>query len=67
MYLHAPYFWGGRSPMGIDCSGLTQMAYRLNGFSIPRDASQQVELGTTLSFIEEAEPVIWLFLMMLKE
>jgi len=56
MYLHAPYLWGGRTPMGVDCSGFTQMAYRLNGISILRDASQQVELGTTLSFIEEAEP-----------
>lgn len=56
MYLHAPYLWGGRSSMGIDCSGFTQMAYRLNGKSIPRDASQQIKLGTTLSFIEEAEP-----------
>jgi cell wall-associated NlpC family hydrolase len=42
--------------MGIDCSGLTQMAYRLNGRAIPRDASQQIKLGSTLSFIEEAEP-----------
>ena len=56
MYLHAPYLWGGRTPLGVDCSGLTQMSYRLNGIFIPRDASQQVKLGTTLSFIEEAEP-----------
>lgn len=56
MYLNAPYLWGGRSPLGIDCSGLTQMVYRLNGIALPRDASQQIEYGDTLSFIEEAEP-----------
>jgi hypothetical protein len=56
LYLNAPYLWGGKSPLGIDCSGLTQMIYRINGHSIPRDASQQVGLGQTLSFIEESEP-----------
>ena len=46
---------GCRTPFGIDCSGFTQMIYRLYGKEIPRDAYQQAEIGTTLSFIEESE------------
>ncbi len=37
-YLTAPYRWGGKSPLGIDCSGLCSMAYMLNGIYIYRDA-----------------------------
>ncbi len=55
LYLNTPYLWGGRTPFGIDCSGFTQMIYRLNGKEIPRDANQQSEIGTTLSFIEESK------------
>lgn len=55
MYLNSPYLWGGRSPFGIDCSGFTQVVYKLNGCQLPRDASQQAEIGQTLSFIEESE------------
>lgn len=55
LFLNAPYLWGGRNPFGIDCSGLTQLVYKLNGYKLPRDASQQVELGYPLSFVEEAE------------
>lgn len=56
MYLNAPYLWGGKTPFGIDCSGFTQMVYKLNGYSLLRDASQQAVQGEALSFIEESEP-----------
>lgn len=55
LFLNAPYLWGGRSPFGIDCSGFVQLVYKLNGYKLPRDASQQVEHGVALSFVEEAE------------
>jgi len=55
-YLNAPYLWGGKTPFGIDCSGFTQMVYKLNGYALLRDASQQATQGEPLSFIEECEP-----------
>jgi cell wall-associated NlpC family hydrolase len=55
MYLNAPYLWGGKTPFGIDCSGFTQMVYKLNGYHLLRDASQQASQGEALSFIEESE------------
>lgn len=56
LYLNSPYLWGGKTPFGIDCSGFTQMVYKLNGYRLLRDASQQATQGEALSFIEESEP-----------
>ncbi|EPR74455.1 Dipeptidyl peptidase VI [Winogradskyella psychrotolerans RS-3] len=56
LFLNAPYLWGGKTPFGIDCSGFTQMVYKLNGYKLSRDASEQATQGEALSFIEESEP-----------
>ena len=56
LYLNSPYLWGGKTPFGVDCSGFTQMVYKLNGIQLFRDASQQVTQGEALSFIEESVP-----------
>jgi gamma-D-glutamyl-L-lysine dipeptidyl-peptidase len=55
-YFNAPYLWGGRSPFGIDCSGFSQIIYKMIGISIPRDAREQVKVGSAFTFVEEAEP-----------
>lgn len=56
LFLNSPYLWGGKTPFGIDCSGFTQMVYKINGYTLLRDASQQATQGEALSFIEESEP-----------
>ena len=38
LYQNSQYRWGGKTPLGIDCSGLVSMAYLLNGITIYRDA-----------------------------
>ena len=55
-FLNSPYSWGGRTPFGIDCSGFTQMVYKLNGYKLERDSHLQAKQGSPLSFIEESEP-----------
>ncbi len=54
-FINTPYLWGGKSPLGIDCSGFTQLVYKILGKKLKRDARQQVEQGQLIDFLEESK------------
>ncbi len=60
LYLHpflgAAYLWGGRTPWGVDCSGLVQMIFILMGIYLPRDAGQQADEGEAVDLLDLSEP-----------
>ncbi len=55
-FLGTPYLWGGRTFMGIDCSGLVQVVAKAKHKAIFRDAKDQAQLGETVGYIEQVQP-----------
>jgi hypothetical protein len=63
-FLHTPYLWGGKSWLGIDCSGLVQIALQMAGRSAPRDSDLQEKLLegteiTTQGALAHGDLVFW--------
>lgn len=53
--LNAPYLWGGKNAMGIDCSGFTQVVYSVFGVNLLRNAREQITQGTPVASLAEAQ------------
>jgi len=60
-FLGAPYLWGGRESLGLDCSGLVQQALFACGLACPRDTDQQEALGRGIARAEfgRGDLVFW--------
>ena len=61
-FLHAPYLWGGKTVLGLDCSGLVQVALQTAGHACPRDSDmQELALGklSSLGELRRGDLVFW--------
>jgi hypothetical protein len=54
-WLNAPYQWGGRTILGVDCSGFVQVNYKMMGIDLKRDAWQQSEQGGEVASLKDAK------------
>ncbi len=58
-FLGAPYLWGGRDGLGVDCSGLVQQALLACGRACPRDTDQQAQMGVPVEDLQRGDLVFW--------
>ena len=65
LFENVPYLWGGKTTLGIDCSGLVQVSASMAGLSLPRDTDMQettgarVEVESSLGGLRRGDLVFW--------